>query len=659
MRNVPERHRSIRAVFDYSWQRLDESERRIFSQFAIFRGGFTRVAAQKVTGATIRTLATFVSKSLLQYNQTTDRYQVHELLRQYGAEKLAADPDGEVAVRGRHSAYYCAELQRREAVFRSGRTQKAIAEIDLNIANIRTAWNWAITQGDVVRIDQALDGLCGFYDWSGHLQDGIAVCRAAIDRLIALDPASPLVTKRVNAQGLIQRVLSRAFANQAEFNSRLGFLDLAAPLLEQSVALVEDLTAAGLDARREKAIALAIQGTLAYQSDNPETARQHLKDSLSLSRAIGDHWSVLNTLNQLGFIARAVGNYHKAKQWYEEALSLARGQQNQWGEVNALLGLGWVARNMVAYDEARRLFEQSLVLSQSQGDKRSTAHAVEYLGYLALFQGCFEEASQRLQQSISLSLEIGFRPGLVFTLSNLGVTQWLNGAFEGAYQSIQESLATARELEQPHLLIWPTICHAELHACAGRYAEAHEQAQLAYAWAQQMYATPFVNGRIHRVLGWIALAAEKHEEACAQFQKSVDLYRVIVDDEQTAWSLAGAGCAAIGLGNLDEAQEYLTDALWTAIEIRAFIPLLFAVPVVALLLSVRGETERAFRVYRQACRFPLVANSGLFADLVGRHLPDIIDSPPAEDASQETDHRGALWATGAQLLAKWFQQWII
>ena len=107
MRDMPERHRSIRAAIDYSWQKLDEKERDIFAKLSVFRGDFTREAAKALADANLRQLARLVSKSLLQGGGGKDgRYQIHELLRQYGAEKLE-DSGEETAVRERHSYYYC------------------------------------------------------------------------------------------------------------------------------------------------------------------------------------------------------------------------------------------------------------------------------------------------------------------------------------------------------------------------------------------------------------------------------------------------------------------------------------------------------------------------------------------------------------------------
>jgi predicted ATPase len=86
-RNVPARHRSMRAVFEYSWNLLTDSERDVFKKVSVFRGGFSRDAAEKVAEASLSVLSALVDKSLLQVD-AAGRYDIHELLRQYGAEQL-------------------------------------------------------------------------------------------------------------------------------------------------------------------------------------------------------------------------------------------------------------------------------------------------------------------------------------------------------------------------------------------------------------------------------------------------------------------------------------------------------------------------------------------------------------------------------------------
>ena len=148
MRNVPQRHRSIRAAFDYSWRLLDQSERELFSALSVFRGGFTRQAAQKVAGASLRQLANLANKSFLNTNPDSGRYFVHELLRQYGEEALREHADWYAAIKTAHNHFYASFMD--ETYFRIAHDDQpqALVDIEADIENIRTAWRHLAASGD-------------------------------------------------------------------------------------------------------------------------------------------------------------------------------------------------------------------------------------------------------------------------------------------------------------------------------------------------------------------------------------------------------------------------------------------------------------------------------------------------------------------------------
>ena len=107
---LADRHRSMRAVLDGSWQWLSEDDRLVLTGLAVFVGGFTREAAEAVTGASLTSLATLVERSLIQRLPDTlggARYQVHELVRTYALERLAdAGPEAATAAHRRHMDYF-------------------------------------------------------------------------------------------------------------------------------------------------------------------------------------------------------------------------------------------------------------------------------------------------------------------------------------------------------------------------------------------------------------------------------------------------------------------------------------------------------------------------------------------------------------------------
>ena len=112
-RDVPQRHRSIRAVFDHSWSLLSQTEQQVMQRLSVFRGGFTRDAAEQVTGATLPILSSLVDKSLVRRSEAK-RYDLHELVRQYAATRLQAEKEDEISTEGKYAEYYLSLLQARK-----------------------------------------------------------------------------------------------------------------------------------------------------------------------------------------------------------------------------------------------------------------------------------------------------------------------------------------------------------------------------------------------------------------------------------------------------------------------------------------------------------------------------------------------------------------
>jgi predicted ATPase len=139
LRNLPEQHRSMRAVFDHSWALLSPEEQRVFKRLSIFRGGFRREAAEQVAGASLLNLSALVDKSLLRWDPD-GRYQIHELLRQYAEEHLHDALEELADIHYLHCAYYANFLESRWAGILAGKQREVRAEITADLDNIRAAW---------------------------------------------------------------------------------------------------------------------------------------------------------------------------------------------------------------------------------------------------------------------------------------------------------------------------------------------------------------------------------------------------------------------------------------------------------------------------------------------------------------------------------------
>jgi predicted ATPase/DNA-binding SARP family transcriptional activator len=179
--DVERRHRSLRSVIDWSWQLLTDDERRVLRRLSVLRGGFDLEAAAAVAGATLPLLAALVDQSLVTAGED-GRYDMHELLRQYAAERLAADPADERAIRRRHAEHYAALLpdpaRPATAVDEGGLD----AALDAEIENLRAATDWLVEHGDPPALDRHLARLWPLYRRRGWFREAQAVLGAALRR---------------------------------------------------------------------------------------------------------------------------------------------------------------------------------------------------------------------------------------------------------------------------------------------------------------------------------------------------------------------------------------------------------------------------------------------------------------------------------------------
>jgi len=200
MRDVPDRHRSIRAVFLGSWGLLNPVEQLALASLSVFRGGFTSEAAMSVISDQLEmasdapieyplnmdycSLITekLVAKSLLRMTET-GRYEFHELLRQFAAEKLGQNPENDTLVRARHSKFYTDFMFQRRESLKGFDQAVAMQEIQSEMANVSVSWAWSAAQGRIDQIERALDSLFVFYKIKSRFQEGGAAFESALTHL--------------------------------------------------------------------------------------------------------------------------------------------------------------------------------------------------------------------------------------------------------------------------------------------------------------------------------------------------------------------------------------------------------------------------------------------------------------------------------------------
>ncbi|MBX3000846.1 MAG: AAA family ATPase [Caldilineaceae bacterium] len=218
-RNVPERHRSLRAVFDQTWALLSPQEQEIFAKLAIFHGSFSREAAETVTAANLMTLTLLLDKSLLRQSGG-GRYSLHELLRHYAARHMS-DP---AEIGRRHSRFYLSFLHAQEERLHTADQFAILNAIQTELDDILAAWQWAVDHGDEEGLHMGLHSLAFFYAERSRFQEAALLMSYAIN------------VQRVQGQNLC--LLGRLLNRQGHMLYGLGRYAEAQAALEESISIL-------------------------------------------------------------------------------------------------------------------------------------------------------------------------------------------------------------------------------------------------------------------------------------------------------------------------------------------------------------------------------------------------------------------------------------
>ena len=216
-RDIPDRHRSIRAVFQSTWAQLPPEEQQIFNQLSIFRNGFTYDAATKITGATPAILLSLIDSSLLT-RDNSGRYEIHELLRQFGQFELAVVPEEENKARTAHAAYFAALMERLNPDLYTDAQMRAGILIEDDLENILLAWRWFVDNGAGDGLHQMMDSLHEFCDRSGHCLTGSTAFHQANQALRSMSESNRI---RPGLRGALS-------SYDGLFSQRLGSTDRSA-----------------------------------------------------------------------------------------------------------------------------------------------------------------------------------------------------------------------------------------------------------------------------------------------------------------------------------------------------------------------------------------------------------------------------------------------
>ncbi|MFA0778479.1 MAG: hypothetical protein PVTTEEND_002193 [Candidatus Fervidibacter sp.] len=461
-RDIPQRHRSLRAVLTMTWELLPPKLRDCLAGMSVFRGGATADAVSAITempdaADALRQLQRW---GLIQSEENADgnrRFHLLDIVREFVTKQLSLE---EVAIlRRRHAAFFAAWAER----FGDGVGRTAtdwaqwLREIEAEGDNLRAALKWAI-EHDLPTALRLLRALSPFWRLQGAWQEAYAwaqqLQRRAADANPTVEAESCLLAARwalsvgdiAEAKALSERA-SAFFEGTRDFRKRaethLLLAHIAAALGNVAIAKRHALkslaycrTSGDLLGEADAEWTLAL---LAFRQGDLNRSHRHYTQSLQLCEAKGDFLRAAKAKEGLAAIAWRQGDYAKARSLYKEAAAFWR-RLSPSKLAGFLTDLGLLALFMGDYEQARRHYEAALSVRRSWGDQEGVGAALNGLASVAWRQGRLDDAEHLLTEALAIFQALGNRWCFALTLTDLGNVALLKGNPERAEALLAQSL---------------------------------------------------------------------------------------------------------------------------------------------------------------------------------------------------------------------------
>ena len=460
-RTAMPRHRTLRAMIDWSYDLLTEAEQILFRRLSVFVGGFPLEAAEVVCSQGLARkdilglLGRLVDKSLviveIGSENSGTHYHLLETIRQYAREKLSEADESE-SLRDQHLHFFVRLAEHTQPIFQTTQRTEWLPRLEAEHDNLRAALEWACER-DVETARWFAGILERFWFYSDHLSEAYTWYARVLD-------SGDRVT--------VTRGLALALFGSGCISLNLGYIDDAQARLEQSVVLwgqigEQQWLASSLQwlayllmQRGDEERALPIYAEheslfraasdpllLAWtlgnwgiakctaQTDDP-TGKALLDEALSIGHTLQDPFCFVLCYSSLGDWAVLQGDYATARRHFLKALEWRRELGTRWIIVAGL----WQVANIMClqgdYPQAEPMYVEALALARALGDQRSEAHIAQELGAVAIHLGDAERATTLLVESLSSFRKWADSLGIARCLMGLADLRQMHGHVEQA-----------------------------------------------------------------------------------------------------------------------------------------------------------------------------------------------------------------------------------
>lgn len=586
MPHLPPRHRSLRAVFEYSWILLTDAQKKVLKAVSVFRGGFTVEAVRKVAGAGEEALERLAQKSLVR--KRDGRWEIHELLKYYAKEKLFDDPVEKEKSFDAHCVYYGWLLETKEKLLYGPAQKKTLEELIREIDNIREGWNRAVEKSKEKQLAAYASSLHSILDIKGWSVEGRESFRKAAESLMKNYAGVRMPVDKA-------LLLARLLCHWADFENALGDTAKAHKLLQESLAEFRRASAMG-----QAGQAFTLLGKVSETRGDHQEAQKYYNDALGAFRKAGDKRGTAFAFNQLGHIASLSGNLNTAQTLIRRSLSFAQRDRDQRAVAHSNILLGDTFYGLGRLEEARRFYQKGLDAYLESGDRKGMGWAFINLGRAAEMLGDYAGARQMYTEGMNIARDMGDLRGLAWAQNLLGFTNWATGDYRDAQRLYEEGLFLYREVGDRRGEAWTLDLLGDIHLALrednqseGYYAQARAIVLKEGMSVQNKAWDVFHQGILLAFRG-------AHREAFQKFKEGLKWFESTHDGLGEVGCLLPLGEESLHLQDIAGAEKYFRRAASMALQLRLGPFLSDLLVDLAQLLKAQGDE-------RQAIAFLLVA----------------------------------------------------
>jgi predicted ATPase len=466
MRDLPERHRSLRATLDHSWKLLNPGEKSILSRLAVFHGSFSLEAAHDICGASLPVLSSLRNKSLLQRTDQ-DYYALHEIIRQYAGLRLAEVPDENERIKDRHAWYYVHRLSEWEKTLRGSRQMEIFHEMAQMIENLSQGWQHMLTHGlsragksSQFRTDlfhSSLFSLSLFYETRCRSWEAIAIFTQMVTYLKSIQD----VFENTEEYPCFCSVLGQITAYLGWHQGWILEFEKAGEYLEEAIRLLE----IG-HSRVELAQTQYMLAELAKAQGQLKKSAGLLEQSREVFREEGEDGWYLTSLIYLARIYISLGKLEEAEALFQEAFLLVESGDMRL-ELPLRMGLANVCYLKHDYARAEQLMLDILKLGHQYENNRVIAAINVALGQIMLATQRVELAEKYLQEGVTLLREFGEPDNLAVALLYIGKCYVTRNNLQAAGEKFQHVIKIGQDLHTFWLVYWGLVNIARVYMAEG------------------------------------------------------------------------------------------------------------------------------------------------------------------------------------------------